>query len=445
MNNIDWNAWSRNGRIRLTAAVGLPLLIALGALHSPAAEERRLANAAIGEQVQRELALPPPTLRPVPPTAETSPNRITLTVDAGDTLSGLFRSAGLRQTALLELLDIDAFRAHGRNLRPGQELAFTLDGDGRLDELTYRVDSEHTLHLTRDIDGYRLEEEVTEYERRQRFATGTIERSLFHAGRDAGLSDGLIMDLTGIFGWDIDFVLDIRRGDRFTVLYEELWHKGEKVRDGNILAAEFINRGESHRAVRYTEGDGRSDYYTPEGMNMRKTFIRTPVEFTRISSRFGNRSHPTLNRMRHHNGVDYAAPTGTPIRATGEGRIVHLGNKGGYGRTIVIRHGGRYSTLYAHMSRYAGGLRAGRNVRQGQVIGYVGQSGLATGPHLHYEFRVNGVHRNPLTVDFPRSEPLADDVLPAFREKARPLLAGLELFQRTRMASSDAFPIATGP
>ncbi|MFO8155467.1 MAG: M23 family metallopeptidase [Pseudomonadota bacterium] len=406
-----------------------------------------MTNAAIGKRVERSLPLPPPPASSPQESTEGEPvsNRITLTIASGDTLSGIFRKAGLRQRDLLELLDIDTFRTHSRNLRPGQELEFILDAGGRLRELAFRVAPEHTIRLLDDGERFRAKEEITEYERRQRFASGTIDQSLFLSGREAGLSDGLLMHLIGIFGWDIDFVMDIRRGDSFTVLYEELWHNGQKVRDGAILAAEFVSQGRTHRAIRHAEGDGRSNYYTPEGMNMRKTFIRTPVEFRRISSGFGNRYHPTLNRMRRHNGVDYASPTGTPIRATGEGRIVHLGTKGGYGKTIVVRHGGRYSTLYAHMSRYAPGLRAGRSVRQGQIIGYVGQTGLATGPHLHYEFRVNGVHRNPLTVNFPRSQPLADDALPAFREKARPLLARLELFQRTRLASSTPVSIATRP
>lgn len=418
---------------------------ALLALHSPVAEHKRLAAAGIGEVQHRVVPLPDHAEPHEPVDESEATNTIQLVVQPGDSLSSLFARAGLQQRDLLHLLDVEAFRGHSRRLRPGQTLTFAIDQQGHLEELAYQVDGERTLRLRHTDGRYRLDEEVAEYEHRRRFASGTINHSLFLSGREAGLSDNLIMAMTGIFGWDIDFVLDIRQGDRFSVLYEELWRDGKKVRDGAILAAEFVSQGRTHRAVRFSDGNGATNYYTPDGRSMRKTFIRTPVEFTRISSRFGNRYHPTLNRMRRHNGVDYAAPTGTPIRATGDGRIVHSGPKGGYGETIIIRHGGQYSTLYAHMSRYARGMRAGRSVRQGQVIGYVGQTGLATGPHLHYEFRVNGAHRNPLTVNFPRNEPIAADQRDAFEAMANPLLAQLDLHQRTQLATRMPLGVGATP
>ena len=214
------------------------------------------------------------------------------------------------------------------------------------------------------------------------------------------------MELANIFGWDIDFALDIRAGDHFTVIYEERFLNGEKIGNGPILAAEFVNQGRSYKAIRYSDAGNRSDYYSPTGLSMRKAFLRTPVDFRRISSRFGKRKHPILNRMRMHTGVDYAASRGTPIRAAGDGKVIHKGRKGGYGRTVIIQHGGRYSTLYAHMNSYRRGVYTGKRVKQGQIIGYVGSSGRATGPHLHYEFRVNGVHRNPLTVKLPSAKPI---------------------------------------
>jgi murein DD-endopeptidase MepM/ murein hydrolase activator NlpD len=258
-------------------------------------------------------------------------------------------------------------------------------------------------------------------------AEARITSSLFVAGQEAGLSDNLIMQLAAIFGWDIDFALDIRAGDSFKLLFEQRFKDGRKVDEGPILAAEFSNRGDSLRAVRYTAPDGITGYYSETGMAMRKAFLRTPLKFTRISSNFNlRRRHPVLNRIRAHRGVDYAAPTGTPVKAAGDGVVVFAGTKGGYGKTVVLRHGGVYSTLYAHLSRYAGGLRRGQRVGQGAVIGYVGSTGLATGPHLHYEFQVNGIHRDPLNVPLPRAEGIPADQLPRFEAEAALLLAQLD-------------------
>jgi murein DD-endopeptidase MepM/ murein hydrolase activator NlpD len=248
----------------------------------------------------------------------------------------------------------------------------------------------------------------------------------------------MTMELAGIFGWDIDFALDIRKGDQFTVLYEELYLDGERIGNGDILAAEFINQGRRYQAVRYTDAGGKTDFYSLDGKSMRKAFLRTPVEFSRISSGFSlGRKHPILNKIRAHKGVDYAAATGTPIKATSNGKIVHRGKKGGYGNTIIIQHGTKYSTLYAHMSKFRGGLKTGSHVKQGQVIGYIGSSGLATGPHLHYEFRVDGVHRDPLKVKLPGSEPLDSKYLADFSRKAESLLAQLDLVRNVQVAANS--------
>jgi murein DD-endopeptidase MepM/ murein hydrolase activator NlpD len=246
------------------------------------------------------------------------------------------------------------------------------------------------------------------------------------------------MELAGIFGWDIDFALDIREGDQFAVLYEGLYLDGERIGTGNILAAEFTNQGKLYRAVRYTDARGHTDYYAPDGHSMRKTFLRTPVSFTRISSRFNSgRKHPILNRIRAHKGVDYAAATGTPVKATGNGKIVLRGKKGGYGNTVVIQHGSSYSTLYAHLNNFARGKTVGSRVQQGEIIGYVGSTGLATGPHLHYEFRVNGVHRNPLTVKLPDAAPLPKKFREDFKLATENLIAQLELAKTQTVALQD--------
>jgi len=245
------------------------------------------------------------------------------------------------------------------------------------------------------------------YELRIARVAGTIDRSLFDDGQDAGLSDRLIMELAEIFGWDIDFVVDLRRGDSFVVLYEEKYWRGKKISDGDILAAEFINQGRVYRAIGFRGDDGRMQYYSPDGFSLKRDFLRTPVKFSRVSSLFSSsRYHPILKTWRAHHGVDYDAPIGTPVRATASGRIMAVGWNGGYGNMIAIRHAGPYSTLYAHLARYRPGLRAGQRVEQGEIIGYVGRTGLATAPHLHYEFLVNGVYRNPRTVPLPQAEPV---------------------------------------
>jgi murein DD-endopeptidase MepM/ murein hydrolase activator NlpD len=246
------------------------------------------------------------------------------------------------------------------------------------------------------------------------------------------------MQLAGVFGWDIDFALDIRAGDRFAVLYEERYIEGKKLGDGDILAAEFINNGRTFQAVKYTDPAGHSDYYSLDGRSMRKAFLRSPVDFRRISSRFrSERYHPVLGVKRPHRGVDYAAAIGTPIKAAGDGKIAFVGTKGGYGRTVIVQHGGTYSTLYGHLSRYNRSARVGARVRQGQVIGYVGKTGIATGPHLHYEFRVNGVHRNPLTVKLPNASPIGTAYKADFDSHASGMLARLAIIDQVQVAVSE--------
>ena len=322
-------------------------------------------------------------------------------------------------------------------IAPRQEIEFYLDTQSRLTQLVHRLDRTRSLHVSRDGDTFTFEEVVEPPDIFIATATGVIDSSLFEAGQRAGLSDNLIMQMAAIFAWDVDFALDIRSGDRFSLVFEEQFKDGEKIGGGPIIAAEFINRGHRIRAVRYAAPKGRSGYFSPDGRSMRKAFLRTPVNFTRISSRFSfSRRHPILHKMRAHRGVDYAAPRGTAVKASGDGKVVFAGRKGGYGRTIILQHGPDYTTLYAHLSRFSKGIRTGKQVEQGQVIGYVGSTGLATGPHLHYEFRVRGVHRDPLKVKFPRAKRLAEQYMTDFQEKAKPLLAKLELIARTSIAST---------
>ena len=359
------------------------------------------------------------------------------TVRSGDSLARIFSRLDISAQQLDRLMRTGGKEAAVlKRIMPGQKLRFDVR-DGELQQLVYEIDRLNTLHVQREGEGFGTRTETRELETRVTNASGEISSSLFLAGMDAGLSDNLIMELAGIFGWDIDFALDIREGDHFTLLYEEKYLDGEKLRDGNILAAEFTNRGKTYRALRYTDPSGRSDYYTPDGRSMRKAFIRTPVDFTRISSRFGKRYHPTLKKRKNHHGVDYAAPRGTPIKAAGDGKLLFVGRKGGYGKTVIIQHGGKYSTLYAHMSRIKPGMRRGKHVRQGQVIGYVGSTGRSTGPHLHYEFRVNGVHRNPLTVKLPDAAPIQAKYRADFLAKTRVLVSQLDMLTGTTLAANE--------
>ncbi|MCO6411972.1 MAG: M23 family metallopeptidase [Thiogranum sp.] len=356
-------------------------------------------------------------------------------VQAGDSLARIFSRQGIPPRQLHDIIAAGGIAKKLTQIYPGQTLRMrTTDEDGLL-ELHYEIDALNQIRVVREESGYDAQLVVRVPERRIVQAAGSISNSLYLDAQRVNLPDKITMELAGIFGWDIDFALDMREGDRFALLYEELYLDDERIGTGNILAAEFVNNDKVHQAVRYTDDQGHTDYYDPKGRSMRKTFLRTPVDFSRISSRFSTgRKHPVLNTIRAHKGVDYAAPTGTPVKATGNGKIVLRGKKGGYGNTVIIQHGNTYSTLYAHLSRYANGLKTGSRVQQGQVIGYVGSSGLATGPHLHYEFHVNGVHRNPLTVKLPDAAPLPVKYRDQFRTASENLLAQLELAKTQAVA-----------
>jgi len=400
------------------------------------------ANTSTQTRITLPLSIPEgkPAAETIPlPTEQTRPDidRKTATVKSGDNLALIFARQGLSPQELDRVMRSGKPTSALKRLMPGQQFEFGVS-NGKLQQLVYKIDDLNTLRVNRDTDGnFSVTTDTRQMEVRVTNTTGVIDSSLFLAGQAAGLSDNLIMELAGIFGWDIDFVLDIRSGDHFTLVYEELFLDGQKKRDGNILAAEFVNRGKNYRALRYTDASDQSDYYSPDGRSMRKAFIRTPVDFTRISSRFGKRYHPTLKKRKNHHGVDYAAPRGTPIKAAGDGKLIHVGRKGGYGKTVIIQHGGKYSTLYAHMSRIKPGMRRGKRVRQGQTIGYVGTTGRSTGPHLHYEFRVNGVHRNPLTVRLPDAAPIRKKYKTDFLNKSRSLIALLDVLQRTTVALNE--------
>lgn len=348
-------------------------------------------------------------------------------VQSGDSFSVIFDRYNLGASTLHNL--IKAAPKDALKIQPQQKLRWHVNDEQQLQSFVIELSALSYDIFERQDDGSFTYERITkEAERHPKFAQVTISNSLFVDGQRAGIPDQILYDLANIFGWDIDFALDIRDGDSFSVIYEELFLEGERIGYGNILTTKFFNRGRELTAVRYTNAEGRSDYYTPDGRSMRKEFLRNPIDFTRISSRFSNaRKHPVLqSTIRAHKGTDYAAPTGTPIKASGDGKIIFAGRKGGYGNAIILQHGQSYTTLYGHLSRFHKNTKTGRYVKQGQVIGYVGMTGLASGPHLHYEFRVNGVHRDPLTVKLPQAQSIAKKQLAEFKESTQGMVSWLE-------------------
>jgi murein DD-endopeptidase MepM/ murein hydrolase activator NlpD len=359
-----------------------------------------------------------------------------LLVKRGDTLELLFRRNGLSLNDLAAMVALPDAASALKILKPGDRLEIA-HREGQVMSLQREIDEIKLLSIARQPAGFAVNTIERPVDIRTSGAHGVIQSSLFEAGTSAGMTDRMTMDMAGIFEWDIDFIQDVRTGDEFTVIYEELWRDGVKLRDGAIVAAEFVNQGKPFRAARFSDSGGRPDYYAPDGRSLRKAFIRAPLNFTRISSPFNpSRRHPVLNTIRAHRGVDYAAPTGTPVRAAGDGKVLFRGVQGGYGNTMVVQHGGNITTLYGHLSRF-GAARVGTRVRQGEVIGYVGMTGLATGPHLHYEYRVNGVHRNPRTVALPPAEPIPAAQQAAFRTATESLWRQLDLFPRAGVTAAN--------
>lgn len=365
-------------------------------------------------------------------------------VRPGDSLARIFQRRGLRPSELHAILESGSEARRLTRIHPGETLKYRTDDDGRLLAVRYEFSRVEAMEASRIDAGSAFESRLVRRtpDTRVVFKEGRIESSLYLAASRAGLEDATIMNLANVFQWDIDFVHDIRPGDSFHVLFEEQWIDGEKVGNGPIVAAEFVNRGRQHQAVRYTASDGRSDYYAPDGRSMRRAFLRAPVEFSRISSNFNmRRMHPIHNRVVPHRGIDYAAPTGTPVMAAGDGVVTTAASHHANGNYIIIRHGEQYQTKYLHLHRFARGVRSGTRVRQGQVIGYVGMTGWATGPHLHYEFLVNGVHQNPRTVNLPQAEPIADSERERFLAATRDVIASLNeqrSDERIAMSSSSA-------
>ncbi len=359
-------------------------------------------------------------------------------IKRGDTLSTIFKRRGGNLINALEIAKLDSAKWL-KSLRPGRTLDLHFANDGNLAELRYELDAIRYRSLERDAGGtYVSTERERNYEIRQNQAHGVIRSSLFQAAGKTDISDKMVAKFAGIFGWSIDFSSEIQPGDQFSLIYDEKIIAGKIVGEGVIHAAEFIHDGDVYRAIRHVDDEGYESYYTPEGQSLKRAFLRSPMQFSRVTSGFSKRRfHPVLKKWRAHKGVDYGAPRGTPVLATADGRITHLGRKGGYGKTIILKHGHQYSTLYAHLKGYKKGLKGGAKVRQGDVIGYVGSTGLATGPHLHYEFRINGTHRNPLTVELPTSNPIEEKYRVKFLQHAKKWVVALDAIDQPLLAATD--------
>jgi murein DD-endopeptidase MepM/ murein hydrolase activator NlpD len=362
-------------------------------------------------------------------------------IQRGDTVAALLGRLGVRESEAMDFLrgSRDA-QAIFRQISPGKNVTARVSGLGELQSLIFPLNGgkDTALVVERRNSGFAVSEQTLPLDTQVVMKTAEIKYSLFGATDAAGIPDSIATGLADIFGGDIDFHRDLRKGDRFAVTYEAISHLGKLVRTGRILAAEFVNNGKSYRAVWFKTDDGQGGYYTPEGKNIRKAFLRSPLEFSRITSGFtSSRFHPVLQTWRAHKGIDYGAPVGTRVKTTGDGVVEFVGNQGGYGKVVIVRHQSRFTTVYGHLSGFAAGLRKGARVAQGDVIGFVGATGLASGPHLHYEFRINDVHQNPLTIALPSAPPLASGQLKRFQDQTREPLARIDLISGSNLALLD--------
>ena len=416
--------------------VGALALVMLGVWVSGRTPDQQ-ANAAGAVEPEPEVVEPP---APAPPPER---ERIVVAVKPGDSLARIFKRHGLSARDLLHLATRSgALGERLKDIYPGHELAFERDDSGNLIYLQYSPGRLETVKFERVGEQFESSKVIIEPDEIPTYKHAVIETSLYLACQRAGLSDGFAERLANIFQWDIDFILDIRAGDEFHVLYHERYIDGQPYRDlgeGDVLAAQVITQGKSYRAVRHEDGAGNVGYYTPGGQNMRKAFLRAPLDFSRISSNFNlKRVHPLWKSAMPHRGIDYAAPTGTRVKAAGDGTVVTVSRNRANGKYIILQHGRSYSTKYLHLSRFASGIKKGKRVAQGDTIGFVGATGWATGPHLHYEFLVNGVHKNPRTVRLPAGTPIGDAERPNFELASTSLLAELEGYKtRPRLAYAD--------
>lgn len=364
-------------------------------------------------------------------------------VRSGQSLDGIFRQQGFSANTLHKIMSLNKETSQLKKIRPGDLFEFQRHDDKSLKRMRYAIDESRYLII--DYDGRQVTAsfENRELVRQITETSGSITSSLFLAGKQAGMNDGMVMQLANLFGWDIDFVLDIREGDQFFLVYEKIYRDGSFLRDGEIIGATFINQGEKFQAIRF-DIDGKAQYFAPDGRNMRKAFLRAPLNFSYISSNFNpKRYHPILKRVKAHNGIDYKAPRGTPVFTAGDGKVIRSAYNKYNGHHVFIQHANNIVTKYLHFTKRT--VKKGQRVKQGQVIGYVGATGLAQGPHLHYEFLLNGVHRNPRTVSLPKADPLGKAQLAEFQLKAAPVLSQLSRLESASMYASNSAPTISSP
>ncbi|MDN5753087.1 MAG: M23 family metallopeptidase [Nitrosospira sp.] len=359
-------------------------------------------------------------------------------IQRGDTIAALLSRLEVNSRDAANFLrDARGVKAM-HQLVPGKIIHAQTTAAGELLLLRYFPGGSEQLVMEKTDGGFSISEQAPKLETHIQMKSGVINSSLFAAIDNAGVPESVAIQIVDILASDVDFHRDLRKGDRFTVVYDSLFGNGEPARAGRVLSVEFVNQGTPHRAVYFQAENGESGYYTPDGKNLRKAFLRSPLEFSRITSGFSSaRFHPVLKTWRAHSGIDYAAPTGTRVKAAADGTVAFAGWQGGYGNVVFLQHQGGYSTVYGHLSTFAKGLRRGQRVRQGDIIGHVGATGMATGPHLHYEFRFNGVQRDPLRVAMPAANPVAAKHMAAFYEYTKPLMARLDMLRGANLAFVD--------
>ncbi len=359
-------------------------------------------------------------------------------IQRGDTIAELLRRLNVEDQAASDYLRKSRHTEALRRLSVGKEVQAETDANGALLALRFLSNDANQVVIEKSGNGFQTRTLPAQTEKRVQIRTGEIKTNLFAATDEAGLPDPAANQMSDIFGGDIDFHRDLRKGDKFTVIYEMNYINGEPARTGRILSAEFISHGHAFRAAYFQTTEFTGDYYSPEGKSMHKAFLRSPIEFSRISSGFSkSRFHPVLNKWRSHKGVDYAAPIGTKVKVTSDGVVSFVGKQGGYGNVVMVDHQGHFSTVYGHLSRFAGGIHKGQRVGQGQIVGYVGMSGLASGPHLHYEFKMNGIQRDPLKVALPDGKPISEAQKASFLGTTRDLFGQLDMLRNARIANLD--------
>lgn len=418
--------WSVSG-LALISAAGMATAIAV----VPGGDAQTIKT----ETIVQTLAAPAIQIEQTDPRPFIREDRIR----SGESLAGALRRLGVSTPLLSTQINALAANHQLKGITaPGTLITVATSAEGNLHSASLQRPGSEVIHTLESADGrLRITPQTANLDVRTHMQGGVVQSSLFAAMDNAGLPDSIAEELSQIFGDDIDFHTDVRRGDRFNVIYEVLYHQGRAVKTGRILAAEFINQGHRHAAFLFTHPNGDTDYYNADGRSHKAGFLRSPLEFSRVSSGFSMRLHPVFGTWREHKGVDYAAPHGTAVKATSDGTVEFVGRQNGYGNFVVLRHGDRYTTAYGHLSSFAGGLKQGSRINQGQTIGRVGSTGWATGPHLHYEFRINNIHQDPLTVRLPDALPLSGSALTRFRSQMEPLAASLTRIQATQAAQID--------